>query len=134
MVCTDHGGTLDVVQTEFPPCRGVVEAGLLADPAREVARCADTHAPNRGEVLLSVEDQSRVVDASVEVHCKLRHSGNRVADVDERGRAIGGDQQTSDTEVAVEPRVVEYSAVHLDTELLPSHAVCVGSRLDSKAR
>ena len=64
--------------------------------------------------------------------CGTRAIGSRTST--SVGRAVVGDEPTGDAEVAVEPRVVEDAAVHLDGELLPPEAAGVGVRLDPQAR
>ena len=77
-------------------------------------------APHRAEMLLRVEHEPDGVDLAVEVHGELGHAGDRLVDVDERRRSVGGDQPPGDAEVAVEPRVVEDAAVHLDRRVASS--------------
>ena len=75
------------------------------------------------------------VHLAVEVHGELRARGRsaRATSTSADG-AVGGDQPPGDAEVAVEPRVVEDAAVHLDGELLPPERTGVGMRLHPQAR
>ena len=98
----------------------------LGDPAGEVTWLGRSDAPHRPEVLLRVELEPVGVDATVEVDGQLRDPGDRPADVDQRMGAVGHRQPTGDTEVPVEPRVVQDPAVHLDVQLLPAGLRLVG--------
>ena len=81
-------------------------------------------------MLLLVEDQASLVDVAVEVDRQLRNAADGLVDRDVDGRAVVQLDAAGDAEVAVEPRVDQCAAVHLDAELLPSDAAGVGARLD----
>ena len=85
-------------------------------------------------MLLPVEDESGGVDLTIEVDGELRDTCHRFADVDERGGAVGVDEASGDTEVTVEPAVVQDAAVHLDGQLSPARGAGVGMRLHPQAR
>ena len=85
-------------------------------------------------MLLRVEHEPVGVDLAVEVHGQLGHAGDRLADVDEGARPVGGRDAAGDAEVTVEPGIVEDAAVHLDAELLPAEDPTVGVRLHAQAR
>ena len=73
-------------------------------------------------------------DFAIEVNGQLRHAGDAAVDVDQLRASIAHRQRSGDTEVAVEPRIVEDSAVDLDVQLLPTDEAVVGTRLDAQAR
>ncbi len=70
---------------------GDVETGLDGEPFDEVTLAHRSEAPDRGEVLLFVEQQPAVVHVAVEVDGELRDPRQRAIDLDERGVASCGD-------------------------------------------
>ena len=107
--------------------------GPLGEPRRRSRRRRVDVAHTGRQVGLAVEHQPALVDVAVEVDRQLRHPGDRLGDVDERRRAVGGDDPAGDAEVAVEPAVEQHAAVDLDAELPPAGAPAVGPRLDAQA-
>ena len=93
---------------------------LLGDEGRERARGDVAQAPHRAEVLLGVQEQPVGGDLPVEVDGELRHPEQRPVDEEEplgRAVAVADHHPAREPEVAVEPRVEERAAVHLDGEL-----------------
>ena len=84
-------------------------------------------------MLLPIEYES-VVDTSVEMDGELGNAGDRLTYVDEVGGTVVEHELAGDTQVAVEPRVVQDAAVHLDAELFPALGSRVRSWLDPQTR
>ena len=129
---SEHRCTLNVVEAQLPPLRRLVEAGTIGEPRCEVVSRI-RHAPHRQEVPLLVEHEALGVHLPIEVDRQLRHPGDRFAHVQQMCFAVGVEEVAGETEVAVEPGVVEDSSVDLDAELLPAVAHHVGSRFDAQA-
>ena len=83
---------------------------------------------------MAVEGEAVVVDLAVEVDRQLRDAGNGLADIDQRRRAVLGDDPAGHSEVAVEPAVQQHSSVHLDPEQAPIGHALVGVRVDAQTR
>ena len=110
-----------VVEHEVPPEDGRRRhVELLGDEGRERPRGDVAQAPHRAEVLLGVQQQPVGGDLPVEVDGELRHPEQRPVDEEEplgRAVAVAHHHPTGEPEVAVEPRVEEGAAVHLDGQL-----------------
>lgn len=79
---------------------------------------------------LTIQDETPLVHLTVEMHGQLGNSSHRIRCVDEHRAPIVQDQSTRDRQIAIEPRIVENSAVYLDGDLLPAVRTGVGVGLD----
>ena len=109
-----------------PACSASQSANVAVADVDPVA-----HTGRRCDV--AVEHQPALVDVAVEVDRQLRHPRDRLGDVDQRRRPVGGDDPPGDPEVAVEPAVEQRTAVHLDAEQPPVGDRLVGSGVDAQA-
>ena len=103
-VGAQQGGLRGVEQAKVPPRNvGGRHVRLRAEPVDEVAigRCAG--APDRGEVLLFVEQQPFVVHIAVEVNGQLWHASNWLMHGDINSAAVAQRNAAGHAEVAVEP-------------------------------
>ena len=123
-----------VVEHEVPgEDRAGLHVELAGDERREPAGGDVAEPPDRAEVLLGVEEQAVGGDLPIEVDRQLRNPTDRP--IDEEQALLGPvapaeDHPPGQSEIAVEPRVQERAAVHLDGELLTADPPCVGVRLD----
>ena len=69
---------------------------------------------------LLIEDESPVVDFTIEMNRQLWNAGNRLINANILDSAISQHNTSCQSEITVKPRVVQYSAVHLDANLLPT--------------
>ena len=85
-------------------------------------------APNRHEVGLRVKPKP-LVDAAIEMNRKLWDTCDRIGS-HEGGLASIVDNSSGETQVAIEPRVVENPSVDLNGELVPSVVLNVRVRFE----
>ncbi len=107
---------------------------LLREEPGERAVLGSAESPHRHHVLLAVEDDSLLVHVAVEVDRELGQPEDGSIDLDEPDFARPQRDATREAEVAVEPRVDQRAAVHVDAELPVPGAAGVGARLHAQVR
>src|SRR5215213_2140359 len=118
------------VRPEDRRCRGVVQAEIIAiDVTRRAAsslryminnlhsRMADT--ADRHRMGLLVQPKTFVVHTSIKMNGQLRNPHDRFG-ADEQCARIAQHEATGQTKLAIQPRVEQWGAVDLDTDLLPA--------------
>ena len=92
---------------------------------------------HRGEVLLAVEHEPFLVHLAVEMNGELRDAKPRVVQADEARLEALADAEhdpTREPQVAIEPRVEQGAAVHLDAELQVPFLLVLRARLEPEVR
>ena len=110
------------------------DAQLLREEAGERAFFGLPESPHRHDVLLPVEHHTSLVHVTVEVDRELRQPEQRPIDFDESHLTTSQRDPSRETEVAVEPRVDERAAVHVDADLAIAGTARVGARLHPQVR
>ena len=83
---------------------------------------------------LTVEHEATLVDVAVEVDRELGDSEQGAVDVQEAELTRGEQDPSREAEIAIEPGVVEHTAVDLDGQLTPTRDPRVGLRLHAQVR
>jgi hypothetical protein len=107
---------------------------LLGHERGEAAIVDGAEPPHRHDVLLAVERDAPFVHLPIEVDRELGQPQDRAVDLDEAHLAGAQCHSSRKAEVAVEPRVDERPAVHVDGNLAVPDAARVGARLHPQIR
>src|SRR5215207_2526322 len=94
-------------------------------------RMANT--PDRGGVELLVQLEAIIVHAAIKMDSQLRYSHDRLG-THQLCAPVTQHQATCQTELAIQPRIEQRSAVDLHTELLPAMSAYVRPRLEHETR
>ena len=114
----DHPGRFERVDHGVP---GADPAGVTAQLRGEhgdeavFTGLSATQRPERGEMLLFVQQQALVVDLAVEVDGQLGNPQQRPLDPKQPGAAARDADPARQAQIAVEPRVEQRAAVDLHT-------------------
>ena len=111
------GGVRSWVITSHATTSSTATLELLREEAGERAFLGLPEPPHRHDVLLPVEHHTALVHVTVEVDRELRQPEQRPIDFDESHLTTSQRDSSRETEVAVEPRVDERAAVHVDADL-----------------
>ena len=105
------------------------EVEAVGDHLAEAPGIERSQGPDGDQVGLAVEQQALLVDVAIEMYGQLGNPHDRTVDADQHlsNVAVSPNRQSSrEPEITIEPRVQEYTAVHVDTQLPESGARPVG--------
>lgn len=80
-----------------------------------------------------MKDEALVIDVAIEMHRKLGDPGDWTGGTNQMTPTRFVDHHAGDTEIPVEPRIVEDSSVDLDRPLGPATSTKIGAGGDSKS-
>ena len=112
-------------------CGHVADSGDVGEP---VGKGRSIGSPDGHRVLVPVEHQPAFADLAVEMDRQLRDACERCRDVEQGFGAVCRHNSSGESEVAVEPRVEQHTAVDLDPQLCPSVRDDVRVRLHTQVR